>query len=47
MNNLIRVAVAQISPVLGDVDENLDIHLRYIEKARAKVSGCCFSPNFL
>lgn len=29
-----KVALAQISPFLGDVRKNLDLHLRYFEKAR-------------
>jgi len=29
-----RIALAQIAPALGDLDKNLDLHLRTVEKAR-------------
>ena len=30
----LRVAIAQIEPVLGDLDANLDKHLEWIERAQ-------------
>lgn len=34
--NYLRVAIAQISPTLGDVESNLEAHLSYIHEAREK-----------
>jgi len=39
----LRVGLAQISPVLGDVRRNLDLHLDWIERARKeKLQLLCF-----
>lgn len=40
-----KVALAQISPFLGDVKKNLDLHLRYFEKARKKKIDLLIFPE--
>jgi len=40
-----KVALAQISPFLGDVRKNLDLHLRYFEKARKKKVDLLIFPE--
>jgi predicted amidohydrolase len=40
-----KVALAQISPFLGDVKKNLDLHLRYFEKARKKKVDLLIFPE--
>ncbi len=40
-----KVAIAQISPFLGDVKKNLDLHLRYFEKARKKKVDLLIFPE--
>ena len=40
-----KVALAQISPILGDVKKNLDLHLRYFEKARKKKVDLLIFPE--
>ncbi len=34
--SVLRTAIAQMKPVLGDMDENLRIHLQYIKEAKSK-----------
>lgn len=34
--SILRIAVAQINSVLGNIEENVRIHLHYIEEAKAK-----------
>ena len=41
----VRVALAQISPHLGDVRRNLDLHLNYIEKAKKKKADLLIFPE--
>ncbi|MEQ9639136.1 MAG: nitrilase-related carbon-nitrogen hydrolase [Alphaproteobacteria bacterium] len=43
--SVLRVAVAQIPTVLGDFDANLDLHLRYIERARRADVDCLLFPE--
>ncbi len=40
-----KVSVAQISPVLGDIEKNLKIHLKYIDKAIAKKADIVVFPE--
>ena len=40
-----KAALAQISPRLGDVRKNLDLHLELIEKARRKKAGLIIFPE--
>lgn len=40
-----KIALAQISPFLGDVRKNLDLHLRYFEKARKKKVDLLIFPE--
>ena len=40
-----KVALAQISPFLGDVRKYLDLHLRYFEKARKKKVDLLIFPE--
>lgn len=40
-----KVALAQISPYLGDLNKNLDLHLRYIEKAKSKKADLLVFPE--
>ena len=40
-----KVALAQISPHLGDLEKNLDLHLGTIEKARRKKAGLVIFPE--
>ena len=40
-----RVALAQCAPKLGDVDANLDLHLRLIEEAAAGGTDLCVFPE--
>lgn len=41
----IRIALAQIAPVLGDVDRNLKLHLEQIEQARAAGADLILFPE--
>jgi predicted amidohydrolase len=41
----VRIALAQISPHLGDIRKNLDLHLRTIEKARQKRARLIVFPE--
>jgi predicted amidohydrolase len=41
----VRVALVQFAPRLGDVSENLDRHLRFIEIAKRKKSGLVVFPE--
>lgn len=40
-----KIALAQISPHLGDTGKNLDLHLRTIEKARRRKAGLIVFPE--
>jgi predicted amidohydrolase len=40
-----RLALAQIAPRLGDVDANLELHLDYIERARAGAAALVCFPE--
>ncbi|MGB7297281.1 MAG: nitrilase-related carbon-nitrogen hydrolase [Candidatus Aminicenantales bacterium] len=40
-----KVALAQISPRLGDLRKNLDLHLEFIEKARRRKAGLIIFPE--
>jgi len=40
-----RVALAQISPHLGELEKNLEIHLRFIEKSRNKKADLVVFPE--
>jgi predicted amidohydrolase len=40
-----KVSCAQISPVLGDIDKNIKLHLKYIDKAIAKKSDIVVFPE--
>ena len=40
-----KVSCAQISPVLGDIDKNIKLHLKYIDKAIAKKSDMVVFPE--
>lgn len=40
-----KVALAQISPYLGDVRKNFDLHLRYLEKAKKKKVDLLIFPE--
>ena len=40
-----KVSVAQISPVLGDIERNIKIHLKYIDKAIAKKADMVVFPE--
>jgi NAD+ synthase (glutamine-hydrolysing) len=40
-----RIAVAQISPVLGEVRKNLDVHLELLEKARGEKADLLVFPE--
>lgn len=39
------IAAAQISPHLGDIKKNFDLHLRYIEKAKKKKADLLIFPE--
>lgn len=41
----VKIAVAQISPYLGDIKKNLDLHLQHIEKARKKKVDLLIFPE--
>jgi NAD+ synthase (glutamine-hydrolysing) len=40
-----KVSAAQISPVLGDIEKNVKIHLKYIDKAIARKSDMIVFPE--
>ena len=40
-----RIALAQISPYLGDVEKNFRLHLKYIEKAKKKNADLIIFPE--
>ena len=40
-----RVALAQISPHLGELEKNLEIHLRFIERSRKKKADLVVFPE--
>lgn len=40
-----RAAIAQISPHLGELEKNLEIHLRFIERARKKKADLVIFPE--
>jgi predicted amidohydrolase len=40
-----KVSCAQISPVLGDIEKNIKLHLKYIDKAIAKKSDMVVFPE--
>ena len=40
-----KVSCAQISPVLGDIEKNIKLHLKYIDKAIAKKSDLVVFPE--
>jgi predicted amidohydrolase len=41
----VKIALAQISPHLGDIGKNLDLHLGTIEKARRRKAGLVVFPE--
>jgi len=43
--SLVRIALAQISPHLGDLRRNLDLHFHYIEKAKKKRADLLVFPE--
>ncbi|MDH4273055.1 MAG: carbon-nitrogen hydrolase [Candidatus Aminicenantes bacterium] len=40
-----KAALAQISPLFGDIRENLDLHLKFIEKARRRKADLIIFPE--
>lgn len=40
-----KVSCAQISPVLGDIEKNINLHLKYIDKAIAKKADMVVFPE--
>ncbi len=45
MHGFLRVAIAQIESVLGDVDANIEKHLKYIRLARAEKADLLLFPE--
>ena len=41
-----KLALAQINTVLGDLHANLEMHLRWIEQARQQARIFCCFQNF-
>jgi len=41
----VKVALAQVSPRLGDIEKNVDLHLRFIEKARRRKADLIVFPE--
>jgi NAD+ synthase (glutamine-hydrolysing) len=41
----VKVALAQVSPRLGDIEKNLDLHLEFIEKARRRKADLIIFPE--
>ena len=39
----IKISLAQISPILGNVEKNIDKHLQYISEARKEKADIFFS----
>ena len=40
-----KIALAQFSPRLGDIEKNLDLHLKFIEKARRRKADLIVFPE--
>lgn len=43
--SFVRIAIAQITPHLGDVKKNFDLHLKYIKKAKKKKADLLIFPE--